>query len=138
MQIDEFILITVPLTLLTSYILKVIFIRKMPPLEDILEWAYRSVEFHYGTEVFNTVLDKLLKYNRYTVQQRKQDSIYLVESPLKWQRMGFLFYIVHNANEKMVRIYFKTIFKNDSQNAKVIEEMLTYFHDHGTFKIVNQ
>jgi hypothetical protein len=136
MDFMEFIVISIPLALMTGYILKAIFIRIMPPLDEILDWPYRSAEFEYGTEVFNTILDKLLKYNRYTIRKRTQNSVYLVESPLKWKRTGFCFYVVYDEKEKNIRIYFKSIFYDNTQNAEVVEEMLTYLQYHGSVKIL--
>lgn len=128
MDFMTYILITIPLVLATMYVMKVLSLRKIPRRDSILHWPHRSVEFTGNTESFNELVDKQIAKSNYGVRLRTPTSAYLTESPLKWKRTGFCYYIIYDEPGKVINIYYKNILYDDSQISEVVNAMLTHFH----------
>ena len=122
-----FILITIPISLATTYIMKVLRVRKVPSVDSMLFWPVRSVDFTGSPDRFNELVDKLLAKSNYGVRLRTNTSVYLTESPFKWKRTGFCYYIVFDESGNIISIYYKNIFYDDSQIAQTINALLSHF-----------
>ncbi len=122
-----YILVTMPLTIATICVMKVIRIGKVPPLDSILYWPFRSVDFTGSPEQFNSLVDSFIASSKYDVRQRTDTSVYLIEPLLKWKRPGYCFYIVLDAPGIVINIYFKSLVYDDSQACVVINKVLPHF-----------
>lgn len=128
MDFMTYILITIPLVLATMYVTKVLSLRKIPKRDSILHWPYRTVEFTGSTESFNALVDKQIAKSSYGVMLRTQHNVCLTESPLKWKRTGFCYYIIYDEADKAINRYYKNILYDDSHISELVNAMLTHFH----------
>ncbi len=127
MDCINFLLLTVPMAVIVSFIAKTIMLRKIPSLDYVLNWPFKSVEFSGNEETFNKLVASLLEKPGYHQRMRTSRSVYITESYMQWKRPGLCYYIIYDEPGKMINIYFKNLAFNDKPVTGAMNAILSHF-----------
>lgn len=127
MDFLTYILITMPLALIASLIVKTLYLRKIPSFDIVQNWPFKSVEFSGNEETFNKLVASLLAKPGYHQRMRTTKSVYITESYMQWKRPGLCYYIIYDEPGKMIYIYFKNLAFNDKPVTGAMNAILSHF-----------
>lgn len=131
MDFMAYILITMPLTVIASYIVKTLSIRKIPNTKIVQNWAVKLVTFAGGVENFHDLVLSLAAKPGYELRMLTSTSAYITESYIKWKRGGLCYYITLDEQRMLIELHYKNLIYSDAHVSEALNAILAHFQGQG-------
>ena len=127
MNFLTFMVVSIPIIVITSLLIKIIMYQKKISIDQIYTWPYISTPSTYDENTFNDTISKVSKKCKLKILEQTSNSVLLKEPFLLWKRPGMFYCIKLSDDRKSLTLYYRSILYGESNSIKTAQIMLKHF-----------